>query len=82
MFLWGIGSGTSTPQAGGAWAAGPGGFYFLTGPQSGGQVRYRATSGATSPGPRPLAMSASLCSRLFFRCSSRRSRSNSFMRFT
>uniref|UniRef100_A0A5G2RGJ8 Trans-2,3-enoyl-CoA reductase n=1 Tax=Sus scrofa TaxID=9823 RepID=A0A5G2RGJ8_PIG len=71
-----------TTERGRVWAKGPGGFYFLTGPQGGRWAHYRAISGATSPGPWPLAISASLCSRRFFRWSSRRSRSNSFMRFT
>ena len=70
-----------TTERGRVWAKGPGGFYFLTGPQGGRWAHYRAISGATSPGPWPLAISASLCSRRFFRWSSRRSRSNSFMRF-
>lgn len=80
MFLLGVGSGISTPKKEAelglrALEA----FIFLTGLQGGRRGRYRATSGPTSPDPWPLA---SLCSRLFFRWSSRRSRSNSFMRFT
>lgn len=92
-FLWGGGGGRGvgvgwwwfwdhTTERGPVPAEGPGGFYLSTCPTGWGRTHYRATSGATSPDPWPRATSASLCSRRFFRWSSRRSRSYSFMRIT